>query len=138
MTPKPPPLPGDANYAAYAVIPPPELDPFDDVPTKVRPRPCPGCTGPFFEMPADAQQPATHAEAWRRGPLHDGKALYEEGACRGNKRWEWCKAPIQYEGKGALTLPDMRVQFFENRRVGPPREVAVERRGLPPGAPPKR
>lgn len=125
-----------------------EASPYDEFAvapdTLVQLARCPNCGGIWHAMEKDAQPPATHEEAWAPGPLRDGKRQWEEGACRGNLKWGWCRAPIKYDGEGALELHDgdpgttkARVHFYRDRRVDV-RPVAVERRGLPPGTPPKR
>ncbi len=116
-------------------IPPPELDPFgDDVPTlRDLRRLCPGCARDQFRMEETDQPPASHAQAWRRGPTHNGTPAYEEGACRGNKTWCWCKRHADYGFRGALIIiskPDeggMIVMFFPDRRLES-RPVTIERR----------
>ncbi len=103
---------------------------------------CPTCAGPWVALEKDAQPPTTHEEAWQPGPLQsDGKPLWEEGACRGNLKFGWCRAPIKYDGVGALEIHPgepgkgkLRVHFYKDRRVEV-RQVAVERRGLPKGNP---
>lgn len=113
---------------------------FDaDADTLVQLSQCPNCGGPWVAMERDAQPPTKHEEAWQPGPVRDGKPQWEEGACRGNLKWGWCRAPIKYDGEGALELHDgeagkakARVHFYKDRRVDV-RPVAVERRGLPKG-----
>ncbi len=122
--------------------PPPELNPFDDDEPTLRDlrRLCPGCARDQFRLEEDEQPPASHAQAWRRGPLVNGKLAYEEGACRGNSTWYWCQRHKEHGHTGVLTIisrPDeggMRVFFFPDRRLEP-RPVAIERRGIPKGTP---
>lgn len=115
----------------------------NEIPTVIELTPvCPGCGHGQFRMEATDQPPASHAQAWRAGPLVNGKPLYEEGACRGNRIWFWCKASVEHGYVGTLIIINrpgeggMIVLFFKDRRIAP-RPVAVERRGLPPGAPKK-
>ncbi len=101
---------------------------------------CPGCAGEQFRLEDTVQPPASHEEAWRPGPIVNGKPLWGEGACRGNKIHYWCKAAVEHGFTGMLviiSLPGkggMFVQFFPDRRIEA-RPVAVERRGLPKGKP---
>jgi len=101
---------------------------------------CPGCGGDRIALEETDQPPSSHAQAWRCGPLVNGRPSYPEGACRGNQTWYWCRASIEYGHRGTLIIiskPDeggMIVMFFPDRRITP-RPVAIERRGLPPGRP---
>lgn len=120
---------------ASELIPPPELDPFgDDEPTlRDLRRLCPGCAGEQFRLGEDEQPPASHAQAWRRGPLRNGKPVYEEGGCRGNWTWYWCQRHEDYGHVGALVIVSkpgeggMLVFFFPDRRIEA-RPVATDRR----------
>ncbi len=101
---------------------------------------CPGCADDQFRLVNTYLPPSSHAEAWRPGPIVNEKPLWEEGACRGNDVFYWCKRHKDYGHTGALIIiskPDvggMIVMFFPDRRVDV-RLVAVERRGLPKGKP---
>jgi len=113
----------------------------NEIPTVVEVRHiCPGCGGDQFRMEDYDQVPASHGQAWCPGPLHNGEHLWSEGACRGNRFWHWCRAHEEHGKVGTLTIKSqdgkggMQVHFFRDRRLAK-RPVAVERRGLPPGAP---
>ncbi len=134
--------------ASEVVEPYVDAEPGDDfeseIPTLVEPVTavgvraiCRTCPGDFMVLEEDVPPPASYDQAWRP-PL--GATI--SGMCRGNKKWRWCRAAIQHNHTGTLTVllksPDgeERVHhlFFPDKRVAV-RPVAVERRGLPKGKP---
>ena len=116
---------------------------FDtDVPTVIVVQPvCPGCGGYQHRLEDTDQPPASHAEAWRRGPLGaDGVPAWEEGACRGNATWYWCRESSEHGYVGTLVIISkpieggMAVFFFPDRRIEA-RPVQTDRRQPPRGTP---
>ena len=96
----------------------------NEIPTVVEIRClCPGCGGDQFRMEDYDQPPASHEQAWRQGPLHEGEPIFGEGACRGNRFWDWCRRHEEYGHVGTLTIKSengkggMRVFFFPDRRI---------------------
>ena len=106
----------------------------EDSPTVVETRNvCPGCAGDQFRLEETDQPPSSHAQAWRPGPLINGKPLWREGGCRGNSTFYWCESSVEHGHKGTLVIinkPDeggMIVLFFPDRRIES-RAVETERR----------
>lgn len=110
----------------------------NEIPTVIEVRHvCPGCAGEQFRLDETDQPPASHAQAWRPGPLVNGKPTYKAGACRGTKIFYWCERSEEHGHVGTLTVINrpgeggMHVLFFPDRRIEA-RPVAVERRaGFP-------